>query len=902
MKFNLINRTSLILVIFVCLVAALIFLATDINTNKAHAQSSGEWENIATIIVGQNRYIDSDPYDNNLNYKLDGVQDSCVNEIKGFNTGNIFNTDSLTNAKLHTKIKNQVTGTCQENSVSVSLTNSVNSRIELRWSNESTLEQISGGILYTKIEGESIFIPPGDGCKASSVELLDDTTAKIVIRNPIESNCPIIASRDDVRITGLENKSIAAPPEGSEDSTDNSPSCLNQGGEGSWIICPALQGLDGAISYLDNQVNSLLFVPEGYYNDSNQQLEQVWSRFRDIAYLLLIPTLLIMVIGTALGFQFLDAYTVKRALPRLFIAVIFIAVSLPLLRFLVDTVNILGQGTYGIISSVVTDGEQFTLQGLFDPNPVQGVGVTLATIAAGAVVYKFLIGFFLLLALGVLIQIAVIFVLLAFRQFLIIALIALAPLAILAWIFPGNDKPWKLWWGSLWKLLLIYPIIMALLAIGRVFSTIVEGAPGSQGLVEVILKLVAYIGPFFLIPAAFKYAGGVFANIAGYVNNKEKGPLDRIRKARAKSAYSNYDRKAKSQITQRRADWQNRLQGQASKGGMLRRKALGGLANTVGGYNAQAEDSARRAQVSKTIAEQTGAGRDDEVRALTVNKTAADALTKTAAGALIEQADGSYIQAGLSSEDQKVKIDKNGVRKYKTLGGAWVNSQAVDAAQKRWGNDTYAQQSALAYEMKKATTSEQHQGVASGFRSLAKDTWGMTDSQASGAWIGAAYENQGEKLAYKHTNWETGEVDGAKYAQELYEKRGSYQASQMTAHNFETLKDEYVKAKATSLNPQLSPEKRAAADATKKQIESISESFMSRMSSGGGVVGMEGDTPVISRGSSQMQTTSQGSTHTNESIRDLALATGVYREDSPNDSRPNTDRSIQPPPDIPRQR
>jgi hypothetical protein len=89
--------------------------------------------------------------------------------------------------------------------------------------------------------------------------------------------------------------------------------------------------------------------------------------------------------------------------------------------------------------------------------------------------------------------------------------------------------------GSLWKLLLIYPIIMALLAIGRVFAEIVQGAPGTQGLVEVIIKLVAYIGPFFLIPAAFKYAGGIFANIAGIVNDKERGPLDRLRKGRQKA-------------------------------------------------------------------------------------------------------------------------------------------------------------------------------------------------------------------------------------------------------------------------------------------------------------------------------------------------------------------------------
>jgi hypothetical protein len=161
-----------------------------------------------------------------------------------------------------------------------------------------------------------------------------------------------------------------------------------------------LRGLDGAISYLDNQVNSLLFLPESYFNDDNKQLKAVWGSFRDIAYLLLIPTLLIMVIGTALGFQFLDAYTVKRALPRLFIAVIFIAISLPLLRILVSSINEIGQGVYGLISSVGSnDGEPFTLQGLFDPNPVQDTGASILVIAGGALVIKFLLPFLFLLAL-----------------------------------------------------------------------------------------------------------------------------------------------------------------------------------------------------------------------------------------------------------------------------------------------------------------------------------------------------------------------------------------------------------------------------------------------------------------------------------------------------------------------
>ena len=381
-----------------------------------------------------------------------------------------------------------------------------------------------GGITIGNSSVFGDFFTPEEEEEQSNPDI-DETNEEILAR---EQECI------DSGGTFVPDSQACIPPEPDPDSVP--PSCLNEGGDNSWLICPALNGLDGAISYLDNQVNSLLFLPEAYYNDENQQLERVWSSFRDIAYLLLIPIMLVMVIGTALGFSFVDAYTVKRAMPRLFVAVIFIAISLPLLRILVTTVSVVGQGLYGLISSVGSNsGESFSLQGLFDPNPLQDSGASILVIAGGAVVIKFLLPFLLLLGLAVLLQIATIFILLAFRQFLIIALMVVAPLAILAWIFPGNDKLWKLWWGSFWKLLLLYPLIMALLAIGRVFSEIVQGAPGSQGLVEVIIKLVAYIGPFFLIPTAFKFAGGVFANVGGMVNDRERGVFDRLRKGRQKS-------------------------------------------------------------------------------------------------------------------------------------------------------------------------------------------------------------------------------------------------------------------------------------------------------------------------------------------------------------------------------
>jgi hypothetical protein len=138
----------------------------------------------------------------------------------------------------------------------------------------------------------------------------------------------------------------------------------------------------------------------------------------------------------------------------------------------------------------------------------------------------------------------VFFVLVARQMFIILFLLA-APLAILGWIFPGNDKLWKLWWSSFSKLLMMFPLVMAIIALGRVFATVVGDAAGADNenqLVTVLIILAAYIVPFAAIPFTFKWVGGLFGNLAGMVNDREKGLLDRSKKKRAETRAEGWNR------------------------------------------------------------------------------------------------------------------------------------------------------------------------------------------------------------------------------------------------------------------------------------------------------------------------------------------------------------------------
>ncbi len=278
--------------------------------------------------------------------------------------------------------------------------------------------------------------------------------------------------------------------------------------------------------------------PEYYENGS---VKNAWARIRNVAYILLIPMMLVMVIGTALGFNFLDAYTVKRAMPRLVLATIFLALSYDVCRILIEVTNGVGRGVAGLIATPFGGTAGLTLQSIFEPS----AGNDVVTIVGGGVLAGVAIAAIGVVSLGILasylftaaIALLLIFAILTVRELVIVFLIILGPLAILSWIFPGNDKMWKLWWGTFTKLLMMYPLIVGLLVTGRAFASIVNGAgaDGLEGVFVVLVKLTAYIGPFFFIPKAFTFAGSAFGNLAGMINDRGKGIFDRQRKWRGET-------------------------------------------------------------------------------------------------------------------------------------------------------------------------------------------------------------------------------------------------------------------------------------------------------------------------------------------------------------------------------
>lgn len=584
-----VKKKSLLLLLPLVIIQYIFGLSFLIHPEKTYAAGTAEWIDNATIKYDGRLFRDEE-IDTDWNFLELEVTDGCQDKIDAFD----YDPDSENDSSSRTPGDDKVTyhksqsegGSCGTTSKDddITLTKPERAQFGFKWINKTLIMSADERRQFFFDDAEDIFINStneDDVCKdiihvgssPGSVELVvkrgrtgsgsSDSQRRDRLRSDYdgytfvedidydkETNDGRCISSDPLTVKANDpGKSTQTPAAGDPTSgsigEDAEPSCESEGGGLGWILCSVLGLLDNVISYMDDQINSLLRVPDPYLQDPG--IQNAWRRIRNIAYIILIPIMLVMVISTALGFEFVSAYTVKRALPRLFAAVLFITLSYPLCVFLITLTNNVGGGIFGLITSGVNGADTITVSELFHPDGQNlGAGFLVGVAGGAAILAAGSIGILFSYALVAFVGILIGFIALAFRQFLIIGLLLLAPIAILAWIFPGNDKLWKLWWGSFSKLLMLFPIIMILIASGRSFAAIIQevaeqpGDAGFQGAVATLLKLIAYVGPYFFIPATFKFAGGIFATVSGMANDRSKGLFDRQRKYRSQKAGQNY--------------------------------------------------------------------------------------------------------------------------------------------------------------------------------------------------------------------------------------------------------------------------------------------------------------------------------------------------------------------------
>lgn len=279
----------------------------------------------------------------------------------------------------------------------------------------------------------------------------------------------------------------------------------------SWMMCPFIDNATGAITKLANGVLIPLLRVKAINQQSTPELYDIWLKMVNLAEILFLLVFLVIIFATITqqDIGYFDQYTIKKVLPRLVVAAILVQASFLLVGFMVDIGNVMGAGIEDLLRAVTGPQSDASFSHVltnlvgFGTAGALGLGAVLGTASWVAIAP---------LLASMAISLLVVFLVLGLRFLLIAILIVVSPLAMVAWVLP-NTRHWaKDWMELLFRLILMYPIIVGVISLaGLVNSILPSGSSTSDsigaGMAGNLIKPIVVIAAFLIIPVTFKLAG-----------------------------------------------------------------------------------------------------------------------------------------------------------------------------------------------------------------------------------------------------------------------------------------------------------------------------------------------------------------------------------------------------------
>ncbi len=430
-----------------------------------------------------------------------------------------------------------------------------------------------------------------------------------------------------------------------------------------WIMCPIFNGMADLTDWMFKSLIEPFLYVTPVNTDPNEPAFQAWSSFRVYANILLIVAMLVIVMGQALGGGLVDAYTAKKVLPKILAAAILINLSVYAINLMIDITNIIGKGIGNLIyapfkSSMGSFDLGLGQGGLAAAAGVGGIAagagaittfVAAATAGVGSVAP--FIGLFMILPAAI--AIMGVFATIVIRQGLILFLIISSPIAFCLYALPNGEQYFKKWWDLLFKALMMYPIIVIVFCMADVLSITVLKASGNGGTVSggvaAIVAFVLQFLPLFLIPFAFKMAGGAVASIYGAISSTGKKGLEGV-KGSEHNPYSlrNQVRKGYKQAgTRGRDSWFSQVNDPNANRWRKLRGQIAGMGN-------QRYDAAMLNKEEREIRDNTTAtGADDMVFAAGGFMVKAGTATRTRTRSFVPELDAAGNPTGRTILEKK---------------------------------------------------------------------------------------------------------------------------------------------------------------------------------------------------------------------------------------------------------
>lgn len=479
--------------------------------------------------------------------------------------------------------------------------------------------------------------------------------------------------------------------------------CFTNASSLGWILCPVLYAAGQAAGAMyENIAEKWLKIDasEVTIKDSAGVYSGIytgWSTVRDLANVAFVIAFLVIVFSQLTGFGVTN-YGIKKMLPKLIAMAVIVNMSFFVCQILVDATNIVGNGIEQLFNSLpLGDADSYDakdfLSGLLSTVGVTGIavfaGVKLIPLAAAAIttpgawLVPLLLGIFALI-----VSILFVYVLLAVRRAGIIALIIVAPLAIVCYTLPNAKSLFDKWKRLFTSLLLVYPICQAVAGVSGFVSSLML-RDNSESFVWNLVAMLLQFAPLFMVPtfvrASLALMGNIGARLTQMGQRFSRGATGLVRgtqwyKEHQEQGMHQYQQKRYQGIMNRLQAKQSRLQG---KGKALsnwdqRRLARAGMA-----YKASRDEDARNRESTKLLNEDYFRNSEKSI-AIEEAQKRVDAKMR---GIMYGNEDGTLAQLGDAGSEFDVNPNDPGsidhaldwaMNKYMTEGGA-ENEELVRA-------------------------------------------------------------------------------------------------------------------------------------------------------------------------------------------------------------------------------
>ena len=286
--------------------------------------------------------------------------------------------------------------------------------------------------------------------------------------------------------------------------------CDSELGQISWRLCPDAEKASSAADWIYGKIEDILVINPVAAKDG-EPVYEIWKYCRDITNIVFVIFLLITGFG-------INNYGIKKALPKLIIAVILVNLSFIICSLAVDASNIIGTNIRGLFDKIESNiagnidaSKLTTTYAEYYSAMAAGTGLSIAGFIVA--IESGTIWMLIPTVLAALASVVIGLITIAMRQALVVLLVMIAPLALVAFILPNTEDLFERWKKLFIKMLVFFPLMSLLIGASDLAGwAMIRGA--NDGFMVLLGKAVQFF-PLLLSVKMMKMSDTILGTISG---------------------------------------------------------------------------------------------------------------------------------------------------------------------------------------------------------------------------------------------------------------------------------------------------------------------------------------------------------------------------------------------------